>query len=109
MNLYQITLPQLDNAGGSYAKAHVDFTNEVLGMVGGYTVVTDGAEGHWRSYTGQEYVDINVVYQVACEPRQWQAIVASAFRLFGDQVALFTAQIGTAHIFQRENAALAIA
>jgi hypothetical protein len=111
MNLYQITLPAF--AKLSDASPHVDewrktmlekaveWRKTVLEKAGGYTQL-NAAQGAWIDETHDTrrhpISDILTVYQIACEPAAWRAIVAKAFECFPNEKAIFWAQIGDATV-----------
>lgn len=104
MNLYEIALPERDNSCGQLAEAHWLWRKAALDLAGGYTERPTGY-GFWRDNGGMVFEDRMVSYRVACEPDVWAKLVAKAFDLFPDQVAIFHAQLGTATIEYRKTEA----
>ena len=104
MKLYEIAIPLFDNAGLNTNTARRAFEKSVLASVGGYTRLP-AAEGAWLDASGKLYTDRTQSYRLACDDWQFPAVLAEAFRLFPDQLAIFTAEIGTATIHEREREA----
>lgn len=99
-NLYQINLPDFDNSGHKLTMAHRHFKLILVRRAGGYSVTQ--AEEAWYDETSDiTYHETQNEYTVACEPSVWQQIVNDAFKAFDDQIAIFTARIGTATIINR--------
>ena len=97
MKLYQINLPCYTNAGRDYYPAHEAWQKICLDLAGGYTRLAV-IEGAWKNAEGTVIYDEVAGYQVATDATTWSAIHAAAKRLFPDQVCIFWAWIGTAHI-----------
>lgn len=100
MRYYEIHVPQNDNAGRSYESALVEFRDYLLNVCGGYHRL-DPVQGAWRD-NGKNYVETMIPFHVACEPETFAKVLAQAFRIFHDQLAIFTAEIGAATIHERE-------
>jgi len=97
--LHQITLPLFDNSGTSLATAHDAFRAVALTFAGGYTEQAP-ARGHWID-KGHAYHEDVQSYVIACAWPEWRLIVARAWSLFPDQLALFTAHLGEADILEQ--------
>lgn len=104
MKLYQITLPMFDNAGLNTNVARVQWEKAALQAAGGFTRLP-AAEGAWLGPDGKTYTDRSRAYHIACEEWAFAGLLAEAFRLFPDQLAIFTAEIGMAIIHERPKAA----
>jgi hypothetical protein len=101
--LYEIALPILSNDGSRpYVAARACWELRALEIAGGYTRRAVG-RGFWK-HEGKIYVDDMIPYRVACSPAQLQLLVAEAFRLFPDQVAICTTEMGEQNIVLREAA-----
>lgn len=103
MKLYQINLPRWTNAGLDYEPAHGEFETACLTFAGGITRLPLFAQGAWKNAEGEVIRDDLVIYHVATDDTDdgrdaWGAIHSAAKRLFPDQVCIFWAEIGTAHI-----------
>jgi len=98
--LWEIALPARTNEGADYSAAHRTFNTITLQIVGGATQRPTGI-GVWKD-AGKVYMDEMVPYRVACSEEQFAALVDHAFRLFPDQVAIFTSRIGEAEIITRQ-------
>lgn len=99
--LYEIALPALDNAGKSYANAHMEYRRFLLMAFGGYTKAPT-ADGAWRDpATGRIYRDKMTSYRILWPCTDMPNLIDKAFELFPDQVALFVSEIGTAEIVPR--------
>jgi hypothetical protein len=100
MILYEILLPVQDNSHQDMAAAHELFRAFLVDENGGYTMgrIQTGA---WCNELGVVMYDYMVPYRVACDAVAWRKIVASAFDLFPDQLAIFHAKIGEATIEER--------
>ena len=107
MTLYEILLPVEDNSGATLGGAHRRFVMFLLDTAGGYTVGNERM-GAWRDPRGCLVLDRVRPYQVTCEDAAWRKIVARAFELFPDQLAIFHAKIGDATIEDRPAAPLVI-
>lgn len=99
MKLYEIQLPARDNSNESTYSALRRFENALLDIAGGYTDCGK-AGGLWADGP-KIYRDTVILYHVACEPEQFNRILTAAFKLFPDQLAIFTAVIGEATIHSR--------
>lgn len=99
MNLYEIALPARDNAGKDVSGAHRAWQARALWLAHGYTEKLP-ARGVWQD-GGTTYVDEMIAYQVACDAAVKDKLLAAAFELFPDQLAIFVSQIGTATIHGR--------
>lgn len=105
---YEIALPLAANDGADYAQALTAWEASALSIAGGFTRRPDG-EGTWQDpKDGTVYRDTMRSYRIACTAVQFDALVALAFELFPDQVGLFTAQIGTATIYDQKPTTLRI-
>jgi len=99
MNLYEIALPARDNSGKDTEQAQAAWCARALELAGGYTEKPP-ALGVWLD-KGKTYRDEMVGFQVACEPTVKDKLLAAAFELFPDQLAIFVSQVGTATIHER--------
>lgn len=103
MHLYELALPVRDNRGRPFDLQHDIFRADMLGAAGGYTELPV-ARGVWRGDDGCTYRSEMRAYRIACEhPLTFAQLIARAFDLFDDQVALFYAEIGTATIISWED------
>lgn len=102
MNLYMIALPLANNSGLSYRRSLQLWEAHALDLGGGYTKRPNG-EGVWNG-PDRLYFEPMACYHVACDPAQWQRLLAIAFELFPDQHAIFHAHLGTATITDRGDA-----
>jgi len=101
MQLHTIKLPIATNDGASYGEALAGFENDALVLAGGYTSLPL-QQGAWRDpKSGTVYKEWVQPYEVACDADTWADLVNCAFRLFPDQLAIFTADLGTADILER--------
>lgn len=102
MKLHRITLPRYDNSGQCTLPAMAQFEAALLELVGGYTALPIAA-GAWKDWTtGKVYHDRVRSYEYAMDNDALPAaILAKAFELFPDQLAIFTCVIGTAEINDR--------
>jgi hypothetical protein len=100
--LHTIKLPIASNSGASYSDALRQFEDYALCKAGGFTRAGTLDEGAWRDPAdGTVYREWVQAYEIACPLPAWADIVACAFRLFPDQLAIFTARIGEAVILDR--------
>jgi hypothetical protein len=101
MKLYEIALPLYHNSNtADYHNAHNLFSDRVIGAVGGLTKLPV-AEGSWVD-EGTLYREPMQCYRIATDdPEIWDGIVALAFRLFPDQIAIYWSSIGDATITYR--------
>ena len=101
MKLYEIILPDHDNLGKPFLTQHGLWQERALAQAGGYTELPV-ANGLWRDpQDSRDYYEKVIIYRIACEQHIFLSLVAEAFKLFSDQKAIFTAEIGEATIFQR--------
>lgn len=101
MKLYSIALPDATNSGRKTLIARATWENRALELSGGFTRRPAG-EGSWRDpKSGEIFHDVMHSYEVACGELVWRQLVAAAFELFPDQLAIFTAEIGYASIVER--------
>lgn len=101
LKLYEIAVPTKDNNGKSYEKELALFEEQMLAYADGFTRMPN-AEGYWRDpKSGKVYFDIMRGYRIATKPKIFARIVDRAFDLFHDQLAIFTADIGSAKILPR--------
>jgi len=99
--LYEIAVPTRDNKGKSYEKSIALFEEQLLAYADGFTRMPN-AEGYWRDpKSGKVYFDVMRGYRVATSGKIFARIVDRAFDLFHDQLAIFTADIGSARIVSR--------
>ncbi len=98
---YEIVLPCDDNLGRTNARALAEFEKFLLNHNNGFTR-NARCQGAWKDDTGKVYLDELVPYRVACGADAWAAILTMAFALFNDQKAIYYAEIGTAHIVERD-------
>lgn len=98
--LWEIALPLAMNDGAPYDQAIAKWEAQALQIAGGYTQRPDGI-GTW-CHEMRVYTDLMRPYRVACSEEAFGALVDAAFRLFPDQLALFTARIGDATIVNRD-------
>lgn len=100
MNLYSIALP-VTSKGGQNKRELAEFEAFALHRAGGYTKRPDG-EGAWRDpESGKVYFDTMRPYEIACDDTTWRAVVAKAFELFPEELAIYTALIGVVRIINR--------
>lgn len=101
MKLFEIALPVFENNGRSYEASLLAWEELALERAGGFTRRPDGV-GQWGDCDrGRIYEDVMRPYHVACSAETMAALLADAFKLFPDQVAIFVAEIGTATIHYR--------
>jgi hypothetical protein len=101
MILHSITLPTTDNDGRSTESALRAWQSIAVALAGGYTRGSPET-GAWLGSDNRLYSDISVTYRVACDHETiWRKLVAKAFELFPDQLAICHAVIGTAEIENR--------
>jgi hypothetical protein len=93
MHLYRIILPVNDNGGKPCNGAHASFQAYVIDKAGGLTTSAATGAGHTGARIQREGV---IAYDVACDAQTFDKLVTRAIELFPDQVAIFTATIGTA-------------
>lgn len=99
--LFEIALPVKANDGADYAEALAAWEERALAVAGGFTRLPD-ADGAWRDPSdGKVYRDRMRGYRVMCNRREFTSLTYDAFRLFPDQVAIFTATIGSATVYDR--------
>ena len=98
MKLYEIALPLRDNSGNALANAHARWKIEAVDIAGGMTERPEG-QGYWRApNSARMYIDEMRPYQFACDAPTFRKLVALARKLFPDQIAFWTAEIGQAKI-----------
>ena len=107
MKLFEITLPQRTNAGQFYTHALAAWENYAAMLAGGFTRLAP-CDGVWLD-GNKRYHDTVIKYQVACAPGLFLALREKAFDLFPDQVAIMTAELGTADITYRTARAVSTA
>lgn len=100
MNVFEITIPKLDNGGKSLALAHAKFQGLLLRSYGGYS--SHDVTGSWLDAANNIYTEASTVYSVAVDTGQGD-ITALAEALFPDQLAFYVAHVGTAEVIQRGN------
>lgn len=101
MPLWEIALPAFTNDGQAIPEAHAAWQARALHIAGGYTRRPDGI-GVWRDPAdGKTCVDVMGSYRVACSAEAFGALLDEAFRIFPDQVGIYTARIGEATIVDR--------
>ena len=99
--LFEIALPLYANNGFPYEARLAQWEERALEVAGGFSRRPDG-EGAWRDPSnGHVYRDAMRPYRIACSDEAFATLTAHAFRLFSDQVAIFTAELGTADIIDR--------
>lgn len=102
MRLFEIMLPQRDNADRFYKTALRGFEDLALQKIGGFTKLPP-VSGQWRNpETGKIFNDEMVIYRLACSLPDFLQLRRAAFVLFPDQEAIMTAEIGTAEIVLRD-------
>ena len=106
MNFYQINAPVFTNSGlGNYETARQSFEGFLVLTAGGFTrhsLANGFSHGEWFDETTKKtHKDAVVLYYVACQAHQFDAIVDKWFELFPDQEAVFTAKLGQARITRR--------
>lgn len=102
LTLFEIQLPQRDNAGRFTTLALKAFEQEALTVAGGFSRCAP-IEGAWRDGAeGKDYYDTMIPYRIACTRLQFTRLRGAAFRLFPDQIAIMVAEIGTAEIIMRD-------
>lgn len=104
MKLYQFNLPTHTNAGLSYEAARKRWERHAIAAAGGLTRAFGFADGVWVD-GDRKYLETIAVYQITCEVSTFKLILAHAFECFPDQLAIFTAELGTATIHSRPGAA----
>ena len=104
MKLYEIAIPLCNNAGLSTTPERKAWEKTVLKLSGGYTRLP-AADGAWGDDSGKVFLDRVYSYRLACSAEVFAAVLAEAFRVFSDQLAIFTAEIGTATIHERKKEA----
>ena len=107
MRLFEIALPRNRNKfdARDYMSEHRMFQRYVLETAGGFTQLP-AANGVW-SDDGKTYMDLMICYRVALaneDAPKWSLILAKAFELFEDQIAIMHSEIGTAEITYRNAA-----
>lgn len=104
MQLWQITIPTVDNNGFGTGMAHRRFSAELSALFGGFT--SWEANGAWADASG-EYVSRGTdniqyeavrIYQIAVEGEPDLATIAKPF--FPDQKAFFVGRVGEADIIK---------
>lgn len=100
MIYYEIHVPVYDNAGNNMASGIAEFRSFLMSYAGGFHELVP-VHGAWVS-GGMDYVETMIPFHVACTAEIWSGIIAEAFRIFIDQKAIFTAEIGRALILERE-------
>lgn len=100
MRLYQFTLPTHDNKGLSYETARKRWERHAIAAAGGITRNDIPQSGVWMD-GGREYRETVMHYTVACEASTFKLLLAHAFECFPDQLAIMTADLGTATIHNR--------
>ncbi len=108
MKLYEIQLPERDNSDISTYHRCDQWEAHCLQIVGGFSKAGK-VVGFWNDKKKGLFIDDMISYRIACQPEQFAALVDCAFRLFPDQLAIFTAEIGTAEIVTREDHAGSLA
>lgn len=107
MRLFQFTLPRYDNAGRRLATAHKNWATFAGLLCGGITVHA-AAEGQWYDDAGKLYREPVIAYTVALTeedaPDHFDKLLAEAFTRFPDQLAIFTAELGSARVYNRGKA-----
>lgn len=106
MNFYQINAPVFTNDGlRSYEAQRGSFETFLNTTAGGFTrhsLANGFSHGEWYDeVTKRTHREPVVLYYVACQAHQFDAIVEKWFELFSDQEAVFTAKIGAARIIRR--------
>lgn len=107
MHLFRVTVPFNDNVGKSHLPAITRWENFLLKNFGGFTR-SKTADGAWRNPdTDTVYNEAVIPYDIAV-PNVWDAdtIEKAFFRFFPDQLAVFIARIGSAHIRGRADVGL---
>lgn len=99
MRFYEIQLPARDNRKQDTYVARQQFERAALKAVGGFNRGPN-SQGAWKD-GATVYRDTMVPYRVACTEEQFAGLLMTAFQLFPDQLAIFTADLGTAHIAER--------
>lgn len=97
MRLYEIILPRLNNEGAPMDSAHQAFARKLCVLYGGFTRAP--VQGTWLDDTGKAYQDESFAYRIATDRALGHAILA-AQRLWPDQLAIFWASLGEAHIYE---------
>jgi hypothetical protein len=107
MNVYQIALPaSLDStpspAGGYLGCQLVSkWVEHALKFAAGYTYLGKRL-GAWRDEdTGDLFTEQMHWYEVACDRDVWDVLVAYAFQLFPNELAIYTARVGECEIIVR--------
>lgn len=98
MRYYEIQLPARDNAGKLTKRALANFERVALKTAGGFNR-SPAVEGAWQG--SKVFRDMMVPYRLACTEAQFGLLLLSAFDLFPDQEAIFTADLGQANIAER--------
>lgn len=109
MILYEIALPTQTNDGKPYTAALFAWEHDALRVAGGYTKLPL-AQGVWVDMAdgpGRVYRDTMQCYRIGVETEETFArLVTAAFERFPDQVAIFTARIGTATVHYKKQGAV---
>lgn len=102
LKLFEIQLPQRDNAGRYCTLALQAFEQYALTIAGGFSRCPP-VEGAWQELgMAKVYSDTMIPYRIASTDRGFKQIREHAFQLFPDQIAIFTAELGTAEITYRD-------
>lgn len=100
---YEILIPRLTNSGARYQNnEHGRFEDAVFRAAGGFSALPEVA-GAWRNSNGKAFWECMIPYRIMCHEQTMQQLIAEAFRLFGDQEAIFCADIGHGHVYTRED------
>ena len=100
MRLYLFTLPVRTNAGLTYELPRKRWAAEALRLCGGVTEPQGFHKGVWKD-GDRTYREEVAEYKVATDKATAAKLLAFAFEQFPDQEAIFTADLGEAHIHAR--------
>jgi len=111
MQQFEITIPQLDNAGQSAISAHERYRAHLLAYFGGYTF--EPVTGAWQDKTGRVYRDASWRYMIAVRQRRprtnigegleythpdYVEALTAARLLFPDRLAFYWAWAGECEV-----------
>lgn len=102
MKLFELQLPHYTNAGLTTVDAMREFEQWCYAETAGFSRRAS-VTGCWAS-GARRYQELMTPYHFACDAADFEAILAKAFELFPDQLAIYFAEIGTATIRERQRA-----
>ena len=95
-NYYEIQLPMLDNRERDMTAARNKWQRAALAIAGGFSMLPQ-IRGTWQG-AERAYEEVMQPYHIACSAAEFGRLVETAFELFPDQEAIFTAELGRADI-----------